>query len=98
MGFLLGAMQVGLCVAFAVVMRALDARDAIVVLLLTGALFHLFYVPIALAAIWEPPPDRDRDHCDGCGYPLFGLTSGRCPECGRPFDAALVAATPPRDA
>ncbi len=24
--------------------------------------------------------------CRGCGYNLFGLTSHRCPECGRPFN------------
>lgn len=25
-----------------------------------------------------------RRRCRGCGYDLFGLTSSRCPECGRP--------------
>ncbi len=24
-------------------------------------------------------------HCQGCGYDLTGLTSDRCPECGRPI-------------
>src|SRR5271163_1766704 len=29
--------------------------------------------------------------CLGCKYPLRGLTSHRCPECGRPFDPAAPA-------
>ncbi len=33
--------------------------------------------------------------CKKCGYCLYGLTSRRCPECGRPFtDSALDAALP----
>gem|GEM_PF-2832980 len=28
--------------------------------------------------------------CLECGYCLRGLTSPRCPECGTPFDAALL--------
>ena len=31
----------------------------------------------------EPPPEA---LCRGCRYPLRGLASHRCPECGRPFD------------
>ncbi|HYE18610.1 MAG TPA: HEAT repeat domain-containing protein [Tepidisphaeraceae bacterium] len=27
-------------------------------------------------------------HCWSCGYPLRGVPSDRCPECGRPFDRA----------
>lgn len=30
--------------------------------------------------------DRLDDSCCGCGYPLVGLTSSRCPECGQPFE------------
>lgn len=36
----------------------------------------------------QEKPTR-RAVCSGCGYPLRGLVSGRCPECGRrfpPFD------------
>jgi hypothetical protein len=28
-------------------------------------------------------------YCLGCYYDLRGLSSGRCPECGRPFDPAI---------
>lgn len=27
--------------------------------------------------------------CSGCGYPLVGLTGGRCPECGTPLAASV---------
>jgi hypothetical protein len=34
--------------------------------------------------------------CPQCGYPVYGLTDPRCPECGKMFDAdLLVAAEPP---
>jgi hypothetical protein len=29
-------------------------------------------------------------HCIGCGHNLQGITSGRCPECGREFEAKLL--------
>ena len=28
--------------------------------------------------------------CQSCGYPLYGLTEPRCPECGTSFDMAVV--------
>jgi hypothetical protein len=33
--------------------------------------------------------------CIHCGYDLRGQTDPRCPECGRAFDAALLAQAPP---
>src|SRR4051812_6279677 len=32
--------------------------------------------------------DETTGLCWECGYPLRGLASNRCPECGRPFDPA----------
>ncbi len=29
--------------------------------------------------------------CQRCGYPLFGLSRARCPECGEPFTPAQLA-------
>ena len=34
---------------------------------------------------------QDDRRCEGCGYFLIGLTTPRCPECGRPFDPAKLA-------
>jgi len=33
---------------------------------------------------------KDRSRCRKCGYALRGLPEPRCPECGTPFDAALM--------
>jgi hypothetical protein len=33
-------------------------------------------------------PSESLARCQGCQYPLRGLTEARCPECGRPFDPA----------
>ncbi len=33
----------------------------------------------------------DAPLCRACGYVLLGLTEPRCPECGHPFDPALLA-------
>ncbi len=32
--------------------------------------------------------EKSPGFCLGCDYPLNGLTTNRCPECGRPFDPA----------
>ena len=32
----------------------------------------------------------DTPRCDCCGYNLTGNRSGRCPECGTPFDEKLL--------
>ena len=34
------------------------------------------------------PPADATIFCAACGYALNGLSAGRCPECGRPFDPA----------
>ena len=39
----------------------------------------------------------EEEHCGKCGYPLYQIRSGQCPECGTPFlaDAAQLPATIP---
>jgi hypothetical protein len=34
---------------------------------------------------------RSAGRCGNCGYLLYGLPEPRCPECGEPFDPALLA-------
>jgi len=37
-----------------------------------------------VASTLKPVGSRDHPYrCKGCGYPLYGNTTGRCPECGR---------------
>jgi hypothetical protein len=46
-----------------------------------------------LAALLTPKVITDSTRCRVCAYDLRGsLEVGRCPECGRPFDAAAVLA------
>lgn len=45
-----------------------------------GILCGLMYVRNSLWPIYPA------GHCTACGYNLFGLTSGRCPECGTPVE------------
>ncbi len=51
-------------------------------------------VAIACAGIWLILRSRSKvgsePHCGHCDYQLTGLTSNRCPECGRPFIQAGV--------
>jgi hypothetical protein len=42
----------------------------------------------SLPAAPTPPQVPDEAMCLGCGYALRGLSSARCPECGRGFDPA----------
>lgn len=39
-----------------------------------------------------PEPDPADLVCPSCGYCVYGSTDNRCPECGQPFDWALVQA------
>ena len=44
------------------------------------------------ADITQPPDNYSVAFtCFGCGYTLNGVTTGGCPECGRPFDPANLA-------
>ena len=32
----------------------------------------------------------NEEHCEKCGYSLYGLRTPRCPECGTPFDPSRI--------
>jgi hypothetical protein len=61
-----------------------------------------FYVPLIVPAllltgatlrIWRG--GHARGHCRKCGYNLYGITGGRCPECGTvPSEKVLAQAAP----
>lgn len=46
-------------------------------------------VPVTISPEQPVPPEFDL-LCEGCDYSLVGLMVDRCPECGRPFDPALL--------
>jgi hypothetical protein len=53
------------------------------------------YLTAALSRLRQDALARrvDPRRCRKCGYPLFGLTERRCPECATPFDHEIR--TPP---
>lgn len=65
---------------------------------LNGATFYLVpvWLPIALLfggyalMQFERVPDG---HCAKCGYPLLGLPTARCPECGAVFESHGASST-----
>ena len=70
--------------------------DGMITLMVLSALS--FCGVCALAASLVPKVTTDPGKCQGCGYDLRGsLESGRCPECGRSFDPAIVVANRPDD-
>jgi len=52
-----------------------------------GVLASLLLLPPAacmVVSVLKPVGSRNHPYrCKGCGYPLYGNTTGRCPECGR---------------
>jgi hypothetical protein len=66
---------------------------AVVLLAYTAGL-----LPVAIRASSYRPAEANLWDCQGCGYPLIGLSSTRCPECGEPFDRTwLTTLTPGMD-
>ncbi len=46
-----------------------------------------FLIGVSFFIGWRWPPRKGQaPHCGKCDYNLTGLQSGRCPECGTPFD------------
>jgi len=67
-----------------------------------GAWLHVCGVSIAAAVAtrhiqseWRSKRMSRRWHCRACGYPLFGLTGNKCPECGEAFEPQPLSAPPP---
>jgi hypothetical protein len=53
----------------------------------------VFYIAFFLFRVWAGVTRSRQDglaRCSACGYPLFGLTTPRCPECGEPFDRSVL--------
>ncbi|MFM9958630.1 MAG: hypothetical protein ACKVZJ_11180 [Phycisphaerales bacterium] len=52
-----------------------------------------FALPMTVLSLVHPRLGRryrPLSHCQACGYDLADIRSGVCPECGKPFHAALA--------
>jgi hypothetical protein len=88
----LGAAQCMVCVLFVGLVNLFhwDPKQC------AGPLLALGFAWVVLAGLftyklWRRLPLYEIWQCQQCGYPLFGLSQGRCPECGEAFRPAQLA-------
>lgn len=67
-------------------------------LLVFGAGYLIVQAPMTAWAYIFMSPDFAKWCCQVCGYPLFGLTTRACPECGAAFDPEFVSKHTPEEA
>ena len=76
----------------------IDLVEACVKWSIAGVVIAAIVVPLLIT--WRRRILHSRtvkyDRCRKCNYPLEGLTSTRCPECGTPFNPNLVSRQPPK--
>lgn len=63
-----------------------------------GAGYLLVQVPLTVWVFILTSADFAKWCCQACGYPLFGLTTKACPECGAEFDPEHVKRHTPEEA
>ncbi len=66
-------------------------RDARTPLLILGAIFVVSVFVLSNRSFASAPNYYKEWQCQQCGYPLYGLQSLHCPECGSNLDIELVA-------
>lgn len=81
-----------------VVLWAMPGFSARILIAVTGILYSGALLK-PMQQLWRNnyAPQRPAWLCKDCGYPLYGLTGPRCPECGRRFDPEAVPKAPPPD-
>ncbi len=89
---LLGGAYCGACVlpALLIAQRNWSPGQAEGPLAFMGLVFTVGSLPLVIAVTRRVPRYTNPWRCAGCGYLLYGLREPRCPECGTPFDAALL--------
>lgn len=65
--------------------------DARAPLLALGAIFVIATFVLSNRSFAQAPKRYKAWQCQQCGYPLYGLQSAKCPECGRDLDTQLIA-------
>jgi len=78
-----------------------DGEEWMGVVFVGGSLgISIIVAPIAYAiarylqSVFTPTAES-RLKCASCGYSLVGLARAKCPECGKPFDATILAMNAP---
>lgn len=93
---LVGVANCAICLLFWMLVLTLDwsPQDAHVPFAVMGLAYTLATLPLAIRATRRAPASVSPWICVRCGYLLYGLSEPRCPECGTPFDPALVPPSP----
>jgi len=93
-GILVGCAQIAICLLFVSLVNILqwDPTEAEHPFHWMATVYVLCFLPSAGVTFLKLPEVGGFGNCEQCGYLLFGLTSPRCPECGRGFDPALLPA------
>lgn len=64
--------------------------DAEVPFSIMGGIYFFLLLVSSIIAIVYSPKAFGADQCQRCGYPLIGLTSRHCPECGSGFGVTTI--------
>ena len=65
-------------------------NEAYVPFVVLGSGFIVTVLVLSNRSFGNAPNRYEEWQCLNCGYPLYGLTTNRCPECGNEINAALV--------
>jgi hypothetical protein len=92
-GIAVGGAQIAISLLFFALVNILawGPSEAETPFALLGLAYMVAFLPVAISAMSRTPQVDEWERCLQCGYLLYGLTTARCPECGRPFDPALLS-------
>jgi hypothetical protein len=93
LGILAGASHIAVCMLCVALVNTCHwgPRESTEPFLAIGGVYLLLSAVLSWRALQtRPVPRADDSRCAKCGYMLCGLPEPRCPECGTPFDPALV--------
>jgi hypothetical protein len=90
--WVVGSAQCAVCLFILALILILDwsPRQAQVPVSAAAVAYALLITPALVLASFFTKPRFDPYRCQTCDYPLIGLPSPRCPECGTPFDPFQV--------
>lgn len=92
-GIVLSLAMVGICVLMCASVLAfnLSPTEAEIPFAWMGSIFIFMTTPLVILTFRNPPVRRQPWQCPQCRYPIVGLASNSCPECGESLDSRLVS-------